>query len=454
MTGITTIPLRLPAVNRWLLAALLCYGAVTVVSLREYIEFTSVNFLLGALTLFMLSGVERGRPSNRFAYVAIVLGLLTMALPVKTILYFAVGAALLFTIESYYGRSGLLPFLVIGLMSPIFKYFINIFSFPIRLQLTEWAGKILTMTSEGVQVQGNIIYDNGKEFVVDPECMGLNMMVTSLVMAVMFIALFQKRYARQFALWQTGVLLCAVVIFNIISNLVRIVCLVHFSIMPETFMHDVTGLICLLVYVIVPSAWLTAWLMRKFGRLSNQAGHYPVPLYISNLHLLRQALVAAVILLAAINIVKRQHAWADVSAPAPALKGYTVNRVSADILKLENGSSLVYVKRIPGFYNTDHHPMICWKGSGYGFFEVRQENVDGSMVYSAILKNDRDQLYTSWWYDNGRQRTLHQMDWRLDVLKGAPDYSVVNVTAASREELYKQVKAVKSNGALAKILHN
>lgn len=454
MTGGITISWRRPAINRWFAAAMLLYAAVAIVSLRQYAELTSVNFLLGAGTLYLLSGAQAGGQSGRYAYVAIAFALLSIVLPVKTILYFAVGAAVLFTMEQHYGRNGFLPFVVIAFMAPIFKYFTSIFSFPIRLQLTSWAGRLLSLFNNGVRVKGNIIYSGGQEFAVDPECMGLSMLVTSLMLSVMFIAIFQQRYARRCTFWQTAALLPAVAMLNVIANLVRIVCLVQFSIMPGNWLHDATGLVCLLVYVIAPAAWMSSWLIRRHGVQTITADLVPKPLRIHGLQWLRHLLVAVAILLAAMNVHLHHRRAEAANAAVPLVKGYHVQRVSADILKLENAASLLYLKRIAGFYNTDHHPMICWKGSGYAFYAVREELVEGAKVFTAVLRNGKDQLYTAWWYDNGEQSTTQQIKWRLDVLKGAHDYSVVNVTAPGRRELIREIAAIKRNRDLTGLLQH
>ena len=137
---------------------------------------------------------------------------------------------------------------------------------------------------------------------------------------------------------------------------------------------------------------------------------------------------------------------------APALNNYKVSRVNAGVLKLENERSLVYIKPISGFYSTDHNPMICWSGSGYVFEQVREREVNGLKLYSAVLTNGAAQLYTAWWYDNGTNRTIAQLQWRWDVLRGANDYAVVNVTVASEAELETAIVDIQKNTQFNQLL--
>lgn len=442
--GISTIS---RTVNRKLIAGVLLYGVLAVIGLREYVDLTSVNFLLGVLALTMVFSGGRGPVSHRFAWVAILFSVLVVLLPVKTFLYFAIGAAVLLVIESTHGSQGALPLLIMGFMAPVFKYLVNIFSFPIRLQLTAWAGKILSITGTVTEVKGNMIYTGNSGFSVDPECMGLNMMTTSLVLGIMLIALYQKKLSKRAALWQTGIFLLIIALLNIICNLFRIVCLVQFEILPDTFAHDLLGIICLVVYVVIPAVFIARLIVARLGvepRLlkSTQAGFY------------KQIIIHSLVAISIFTAVARQSAVnKNIAAGAvPTLQNFKSSRVQAGVLKLENDRTLVYVKPIHGFYNTDHHPMICWSGSGYVFEQVRERNVNGAKVYSAVLNNGGALLHTAWWYDNGSNRTINQTTWRWDVLKGAKDYSVVNITVAHESELEPAIAALQNNSGFNELL--
>jgi hypothetical protein len=96
--------------------------------------------------------------------------------------------------------------------------------------------------------------------------------------------------------------------------------------------------------------------------------------------------------------------------------------------------------------------MICWTGSGYVFEQAKEHEIDGVAVYTALLKNGNATLHTAWWYDNGTSHTIGQLKWRWDVLRGAIDYSVVNVTAISEKELETAVACIRKNGAFSELL--
>ena len=447
--------LKIPAkhlINRWMLLLFTFYGIVLLVALRNFVLWQSVNFLLGLLAIVVSTQINKeNKVSQRFFYASVALALLSVALPVKTILFFALAFAVFFVIETFYGRLNLLPVIILGMMSPFFQYVTNIFSFPIRLYLTTCAGKLLNAAGIEATVHGNMIYYNGSEFSVDPACMGLNMLVTSLLLGVMIIAIYQKKYQRTLNIWQVGLLLVTIVLFNMLANLFRIVFVVQFNILPGAFMHDVMGIICLAVYVIIPYLFITKFVIRRFGKNNVQARSsqfLPAP----EKWLVMHVMVVCSILLSAFSIVKRDNAMGDSSKSVLPVSGYTTQRVSADIIKLENEKSLVYIKSIEGFYSADHNPSICWKGSGYSFKQVQEENIQGSKFYTAVLENENGKLYTAWWYDNGQNRTSDQLNWRWDALNGGNAYAVINVTCANKQQLEKEIRHIVLSNCLRPLL--
>jgi exosortase N len=296
-----------------------------------------------------------------------------------------------------------------------------------------------------------MIFCNGNEFSIDPACMGLNMMVTSLLLQLVVIAMYQRKFKLQLAWWQVTGLLAMAFMLNVISNLFRIISLVWFNILPGTYTHDVVGIACLLVYVIVPVMGLTQLVIKRKGRAVTPQRVKATTVSwkkIVGIHLL----LLSITCWAAYVITCKDRAVDNSSATVASVEGYTATRVTAEIVKLQNSESLIYIKNIPGFYNADHHPMICWKGSGYLFKQVKRETIGKQQVYTALLQNGRDQLYTAWWYDNGTRRTIGQLSWRCEMLSGARAYSVVNVTTTSRPQLIKQIKELFSNNKLKPLL--
>ncbi len=446
-----SLPVKMAKQQRMALGLYLVYAVIMLLSLHAYVLWQSVNVVLGLLALPLVTTIQPGNYKNiRYGSVAALFAILAVLLPVKTLLYFSIAFACFFVTENFLGKINLLPVGVVCLMSPVFQFAANVFSVPIRFQLTKWAGAFMSLAQGGVTVKGNMIISNNNEFSVDPACMGLNMMVTSLLLQLIIIAMYQRKYKLQLAGWQVAGLLTVSFVLNIVSNLFRIICLVWFNILPGAPLHEIAGIFCLLLYVIIPTVWVTQLVIKHRGRSIIAATDNATPAWNSvlRIHLALYLLICW----AAYKIVLNDRAVAEPAAAIVTVEGYRAERVTAEIVKLENDQSLVYLKYIPGFFSADHHPMICWKGSGYVFTNVQLESVGGQQVYIALLQNGKDQLYTGWWYDNGTERTVEQISWRRKMLSGSKAFSVVNVTTGSKQQLINEIQGIIRSNRLKPLL--
>jgi exosortase N len=447
------------------------YMIIAGISLKDYLQFGSLNFLLGGLALWFISrNRQTGARSSRFVWVSILCMAICLLLPVKTLLYFSISFALLFLIESYYGKMGILPFFAILLISPVFQYLIGTFSFPIRLQLTEWVGVLFNAIGMHTVTEGNMILQAGKEFSVDPGCMGLRMMETSLLLGIILVAFYESEYEKKVKGFRLIIYFCIIVLLNILANLLRIIVLVQFSIPPETISHHVAGIACLLVYVFIPAVWLAKFIVKRSAssqpvvisqlpsvmtcpmkRLPSvirpsaaeglpQAKQQPSAIrYRSSvIHLL---LLISTAILAVYVRNADTYKKVDLSA-VPANETMTASLYAPGIVKLQDDKSLIYIKYIRGFYDTDHNPMICWKGSGYTPERMTKKNILGRTIYTTTLVNEKDQLYSAWWYSNGKNRTVDQLEWRWDMLVNGGNYAVVNITCASPADLDNAIHTI------------
>jgi exosortase N len=429
-----SIPKMRVKVSPWLIVLACAYLLVLQYALTHYLAWQSVNIILGLIAIPVVSVTKRNEQgATRYAWAGIIMGVLSIWLPVSTLLYFTIVFAAFYIAESFAGKINLLPLMVAVLMSPVVQYISNVFSFPIRMELTEWAGGLIGLTGVETSVHGNMIVCNNNEFAVDPACMGLNMMITSQLLQLILIAIYQKRYGKRASWMQVLLLMAFVFSLNIFSNLFRIVMLVWFNILPGTAMHDVVGILCLVCYVIIPSLYITRVFIRRFAKsLVRELHEMPYSRYWRLLHLP----LLAITCIAAFNVHKNQDEIA-IANNLPVINGYKAEQLQHGIVKLQNDETLIYIKGIPGFYSSEHNPMICWRGSGYEFRHIIQENIGTMVVYTAVLQKEKSQLYTAWWYDNGDKCTIEQLDWRWDVLTGGNNYSVVNVSANTKESLMK-----------------
>ncbi len=83
--------------------------------------------------------------------------------------------------------------------------------------------------------------------------------------------------------------------------------------------------------------------------------------------------------------------------------------------------------------------------SGYTFGQVKSMLINDIEIYTGVLKKGSETLQTAWWYDNGQTQTVSQTEWRTAILKGEPNFNLVNITAADTATLYKNIKLILKN---------
>lgn len=444
------IATRIVTVNwdRKLLMPILClaaYGITAGIALQDFIDPTSLHFLLGLLALpFTFTCRRNQQAAYGWALASAACSLLCFLMPVKTILFFSIGFAGFFLARFFGKAPTLLSAGVLLLMAPAFQYIANVFSFPVRLALARCVGWLFQFAAPHTVTEGAVIHHNGAAFSVDLACVGLNMLTASLLLAIMFLGHYQKAMSRSLHWYSVFLFMAVVVGLNIISNLMRIFLLVHFAILPEDAMHEVVGALCLMLYAALPAAWLA----KRIAARARWAAPVAPAFNIGKFAILGYIALLAFIGTASYGVAQGDTYHSFQAFAARRITGYSVAQQAPGILKVENGQSLTYIKYIRGFFDIDHNPTICWKGSGYQFENIAKRQFHGQELYTAHLVNGTERLYTAWCYSNGRRFTTSQMAWRRDMLKKKTVYAIVNITTATPAALDREVNRVLQQHSL------
>jgi exosortase N len=443
----------IPFATKWLvtrqyhfLAALLS-AAVAGTIIAFPLSFVSgMNVLLGlSLIPFAISFYGGQRFNAVYLILMIFLGIIAFNYNVRTFYFLAVAFYVFYLLEAFIGKINSLALFLLLFMSPFFHQVSVILGFPIRMQLSQWAGDLLSVAGFQIQVDGNTITLDGNIFSVDEACMGLSMLAISMLMGVAAIAHAYKRKGLQLSFFYLTIFFSLVFLFNLISNLFRIVVLIIFRIMPETFMHDVVGVFCMMLYVVAPLYILSQWMTKKFGRSPQQRiDRRPIFIYSK----LLMTVLAMSILIIAVRIEAHRKSPRTLTHAKVSLPDVHETKMAEGITKLYNADMLVYVKPIPEFFTGEHTPLLCWKGSGYEFRSVRKTIINGNEVYLAKLEKHDGKLFTAWWYSNGEVITIDQWDWRLRMLKGEKKFSLVNLTCQEEKALTQHLDKIFRNGWL------
>ena len=443
-------PLRRGDWRRWRRILAIVYIPLIAADVYGYFNSVSAPLVLGALGLAYTPAFgDQPARKFRFGWPALLFTALFFVAPVKTMLYLALCCAVCLYRESFFRRVPATTLFILALLTPVAGYFADTFSFPIRMGLTSFAGSIIRLGGSRITVEGNTIFFRDHLFSVDPACMGLHMLIVSLLCALLLMNYYQRREKRRLPVTVIAVVLLVTTLLNILANLVRIVSLVFLLIVPEDPLHGIFGLLLLSAYVLLPLLPMIRYVIRRWGHPVPPANGSPA---VRSRRVLAGNLLVATVLVMLISLVCFRKVPVHNRFSGNAIPGYTLQNLPNSIVQLDNSQSMVYIKSIPGFYYTDHTPSICWEGSGFIFQTLRERTMGGIEVFEGRLEKGKEVLYTAWWYDNGTTQTTNPFQWRWDEMRGGAPYAVVNVTAATESQLATQIANIQETHPFQPIL--
>lgn len=430
--------LRKPLISLLPLIMFLCYTIMSLKLLSEYLV-PDIGLYIGIAIIPYVCRIETGNLSLRFLIPALLFTLLAFFIPAKSTLFFTLVFTVLLLFESFLGKVSLNFFFVLALLSPLFKFFSDTLSFPLRLWLSNTVAETITMAGIAARSAGNIITIEGYDFYIDQACAGLNMLNISLLISLFILSYHQKKNSSTLSFFSLLTMLTLTFLFNIISNFFRIMMIVIFKIMPETIVHDLVGICSLIIYVILPLIMLSGPFVQRFGKIQPKEKRRNQKtkccLKQPALHILFFGMVIFIF----INSGKKNQS--NQTSNNLSLKGYQKTNLENNVVKFENKKALIYLKPTP-FYAPEHNPMICWTGSGYEFQLIKKEIVNGTEIYTGTLVKGKDKIYASWWFDNGKMKTINQFRWRWNAIKGNQAFYLVNVNTIKREDLKRITAAL------------
>ncbi|MEZ4826951.1 MAG: exosortase N [Bacteroidia bacterium] len=399
-----------------------------------------VNVILCLMMAPLALAIKRpGEYSVRYGWLSAIFLLGFHFLQMQVLFLMGMGAAVFMILEARHGKMGVLPLILLILISPMLQLITGIFTFPIRLEMSRVSALILQKAGMAVSVSGNIFETGGMRFAVDKACMGLNTIIAGLIITTLLIAHSEKRFARTYTLQKMILFYGTTILLLLAGNFIRILMIVIFKSPAETVSHEMIGLGSLVLYVAVPMFFLIRYFKpdRQPGQVVVWAKRHPV-LY----PVLLPVIVAGVFML---NLNREAYRYeAGQTAPDDTeIAGMEKEILENGLTKFTGENMLIYIKPPCRFWRADHSPAVCWQASGYEMEHIRVESVQGKEQYFAELKKGEEILYTTWWYENDKHQTISQFDWRLRTLKGELPFRLVNITAADRETLTDYCKSRK-----------
>ncbi|MFZ4400300.1 MAG: exosortase N [Bacteroidales bacterium] len=407
--------------------------------LTFYVRF-DLNFILVLLVLPFVIQRESSEKSVRYGITAIVFLCLYALFNLSSFYFLAFICSLFFLYESLFGKLNILPLFLVIIISPVVIFISEILGFEIRLNLTTFAVKCLNLLNEDYKSTGNVIIIKNKEFHVDSVCMGLKMVIASFYTALIIISYYQKRYKTKPKILNVIITLFITYILVILSNFFRILLITVLAIDTETFAHELVGILCFIVYVILPLLFI----IKKTSISKQEKTINEVYTGINNKSFYIIIVIITVLMLyfKLYPETKSNEAGLIIKDTELNTGKYRFSIEELNVIKLSSKDLLIYIKPAVSFYSAEHSPIICWKGCGYKIEKEQVLSLNGNDVFFSELRFKKEILYSCWWYDSGNDKTISQFRWRSESLIKNKKYHLINIVSYKKAIVIEETKKI------------
>lgn len=297
------------------------------------------------------------------------------------------------------------------LMCLVFYYFTNKFSFVALINLllfsTIFNAFFENFTVEIKQFLCKIVYESLKQFLniqriegvnffinqtkvtVDTACMGLSMFKIGFLAASLLLILQEKKERKQFDFLSIITFCLLAFGLNIISNYFRIIVLLIFNCTTENAVHHALGLLCFVIYQLLPMLYLIRYFVPKI----ENSCKISKPLPLKMVTVIGIGFFATSI---AIQKEKKFDLLTNLDTQYPISKGIWINN---EVFKIATPNKLVYIK------TPIHKPLICWTGDGYKIIKSEEKPVGHQKIWCNIMEKNNKRYQSLWWYECGNQKT-------------------------------------------------
>lgn len=420
---------RLKTFNYPVIGLVLFIGLLNIPTVYAHITSESMLGLMGLLLVpFIVQRVGKKVKVSIYHILTIIAAFAFFVIKSPIILFLGLWWLIYAFVEQRWGKLNALAFFLPIFFSRIFRNWINIMAFPIRLKLTKLASITIHQLGPDVKVLGSEIVYNGGHFFVDTACVGLNMVSASYTMLFVMLAFHERIKQRIFNFLQVIGFIVLNLILILFSNYLRIVLIIVLKSEAASLSHELIGLGSLIVFNL-----LSMYLIVKFVSPSNSKVSHV------NKHILPSWSLVCTVLPFLFFCVAQ--IWLPRFSQDNNAKIVADNWTSVEdrILEKKRDETTMYLKKQNPWSITNHNPLICWRGSGYQIFSEKVMEVGDRTVYLATLKKEQEILKTAWWYESEEKSTIDEWEWRMRSHSKGEHFFLVNFTSPTESELLNQL---------------
>ncbi|MFB9079125.1 exosortase N [Flavobacterium procerum] len=345
--------------------------------------------IIVSLFLFLVGGRKTNFKINYLLFVLIlILEFVSYRLNTKSVHFLALVLVLCLIFHYFTRRFSFIAFICIILFSTIFNTFFIHLTSEIKQNLCYAVYLTLKNFITINKIEGVSFYINHSKVTIDTACMGLSMFKTGLLSCAVLMTLEERKQKHYYSIFQIVLFCILTVALNILSNYFRIITLVLLNCTQENLLHHSIGLVCFVIYQIVPMLFIIRYIKPKI--LDSAVIGIKPKIYLTAFSFL-------ILLIVSLKINNQKTAEPLIKIPSEYKKekGSWVNN---EVYKIDTKEHLIYIK------TPSHNPLICWTGNGYKIIETKKIRVNNEEIWFNKMEKDNQIYYSYWWYKCGTKK--------------------------------------------------
>ncbi len=420
------------------LAIVLALLSAPIVSWSAVQEFDKIALFGFFLLPFIIRIDPQQTGSYRYVILSIAFSFLYLWLG-QSYWALACGLSMVFAvIELRLGKLNVMAFFALLFYLPITRSFFTLFGFYIRLEITEWAAKLISLFYSAASFEETQLFHAGGQFSVDAGCMGLRLVITGFLLTLLLLNQTSLSYGIKLKSSVVSLFLSISFMLIVLANFFRIVFLILLQSAEGSLSHELIGAVALVLFHLLPMYFMARFVLKKTWVI-----YEPV-------HINQRRITPAISLgmIAVSILMMSQVIKASSNKPtgevAYTFPGYMAHRSIDGVVTYSQGRALFTIKPMHPLSFANHHPMICWRGDGFEISNEVRTQIGETLCMRASLKSkSQNHLNTVWWYTNNRDHnTISELEWRYRAIFKQEDYYILNFTSDNEDELIYMINSI------------
>ncbi|MFD1604254.1 exosortase N [Flavobacterium artemisiae] len=394
--------------NKSILLGLSAILLIFIINSKILISTINHDFfgIVVSLGLFIIGGRKTNFKINYLVFgILLIFEFVSFRLFTKSVHFLALILFLCLIFHYYTQKFSYIAFICVLLFSTIFNTFFIHLTTEIKQNLCYVVYLTLKNFISIDKIEGVNFYINQSKITIDTACMGLSMFKTGLLSCAILMTLEENKQKKMYTIGSIIIFCSLTVLLNLLSNYFRIITLIFFDCTQENLLHHSIGLICFIIYQILPMLFLIRFIKPKIEERNEVVKPSKIILVLISF---------LVVLIVSLKIKNENTNEPLIKIPKEyeQIKGVWVNN---EVYKISTPQKLIYIK------TPSHNPLVCWTGNGYNIIETKKITANKEEIWFNKMEKNKEIYYSNWWYEcNGKKYTSFPEVMFLKLIYNSP----------------------------------